>query len=90
MKEVDLFIPITEARTRLLSLVRDLKEKGGIVAITRNGVPTAVLLSAERFEGLLETIDILSDEKVVKSLRRSLRQARASRWSTHGEVFGKG
>ncbi len=89
MKEVDRFIPITEAKTRLLDLVRDLQAEDDIVAITKNGVPAAVLLSVERFEGFLETIDILSDEKAMTALRRSLREARAGRWLRHDEVFGK-
>jgi antitoxin YefM len=89
MKEVDRFIPITEAKTRLLDLVRDLQAEDDIVAITKNGVPAAVLLSVEKFEGFLETIDILSDEKAMTSLRRSLREARAGRWLRHDEVFGK-
>ena len=70
-------------------MVRDLQAKDDIVAITKNGVPAAVLLSVERFEGFLETIDILSDEKAMTSLRRSLREARAGRWLRHDEVFGK-
>ena len=89
MKEVDRFIPITEAKNRLLDLVRDLQAEDDIVAITKNGVPAAVLLSVQRFEGLLETIDILSDERAMTSLRRSLREARAGRWLRHDEVFGK-
>jgi len=89
MKEVDRFIPITEAKTRLLDLVRDLQAEDDIVAITKNGVPAAVLLSVEKFEGFLETIDILSDEKAMTALRRSLREARAGRWLRHDEVFGK-
>ena len=89
MKEVDRFIPITKAKNRLLDLIRDFQAKDDIVAITKNGVPAAVLLSVERFEGLLETIDILSDEKAMASLRRSLRQARAGRWVSHEKVFGK-
>ena len=90
MKEVDRFIPITEAKGRLLDLVRDLKDKDDVVAITKNGVPAAVLLSVEKFEGLLETIDILSDDKVMKSLRRSLSEARAGKWVRHEKVLGKG
>jgi len=89
MKEVDRFIPVTEAKNRLLELVRDLQAKDDIVAITKNGVPAAVLLSVEKFEGFLETIDILSDERAMRSLRRSLREARAGRWLRHDEVFGK-
>ncbi|MGH7369498.1 MAG: type II toxin-antitoxin system Phd/YefM family antitoxin [Candidatus Methylomirabilaceae bacterium] len=78
---------ITEAKARLLDLVRDLRAKDDVVAITKNGVPAAVLLSVDRFEGLLETIDILSDEKAMASLRRSLREARAGRWMSHDAVF---
>jgi antitoxin YefM len=89
MKEVDRFIPITKAKNRLLDLIRDFQAKDDIIAITKNGVPAAVLLSVERFEGLLETIDILSDEKAMASLRRSLRQAQAGRWVSHEKVFGK-
>jgi antitoxin YefM len=88
MKEVDRFIPITKAKNRLLDLIRDFEAKDDVVAITKNGVPAAVLLSVERFEGLLETIDVLSDEKAMASLRRSIRQARAGRWSSHEKVFG--
>lgn len=89
MKEVDRFIPVTEAKSRLLDLIRDLQAKDDIVAITKNGVPAAVLVTVERFEGLLETIDVLSDEKAMASLRRSLRQARTGRWVGDQEVFGK-
>jgi len=89
MKEVDRFIPVTEAKNRLLDLVRDLQANDDIVAITKNGVPAAVLLSVEKFEGFLETIDILSDGRAMTSLRRSLREARAGRWLRHDEVFGK-
>jgi len=90
MKEIDRYISITEAKTRLLDLVRDLGKKTDVVAITKNGVPAAVLLSVDKFEGLLETIDILGDETAMKSLRRSLREARAGRWVTDEQVFTKG
>jgi antitoxin YefM len=89
MPHVDQFISVTEAKSRLLSLVRDLKAKHEIVAITREGVPSAVLLSMEQFEGLMETIEILSDQKAMRSLRRSLKQAKGGRWVTHERVFGR-
>jgi antitoxin YefM len=89
MPHVDQFVSVTEAKSRLLSLVRDLKAKHEIVAITREGVPSAVLLSMEQFEGLMETIEILSDQKAMRSLRRSLKQAKGGRWVTHERVFGR-
>jgi len=89
MPHIDQFVSVTEAKSRLPNLVRDLMTKHEIVAITRNGVPSAVLLSMEQFEGLMETIEILSDRKAMRSLRRSLKQAEAGRWVTHERVFGR-
>ena len=87
MKEIDRFMPITEAKARLLDLVRNLQDNDEVGVITRRGVPAAVLVAPDRWEGLLETMDILSDEKAMASLRRSIQQARAGQWIEHDEVF---
>jgi len=89
MKQVDQFVSVTEAKNRLLDMIRRLAEKDEILAITRGGVPAAVVLSPERYEGILETIEILSDSQAMKSLRRSLAKARKGRWVSDEEVFGK-
>ena len=89
MKQVDQFVSVTEAKNRLLDMIRRLAEKDEILAITRGGVPAAVVLSPERYEGILETIEVLSDSQAMKSLRRSLVQARKGLWVSDEEVFGK-
>ncbi len=88
MPQVDQFVSITEAKNKLLDLIRGLKARGDIVAITRDGVPAAVLLSMDQFEGLMETVEILSDMSAIRSLRRSMKQAGAGQWVTHEHVFG--
>jgi antitoxin YefM len=90
MPHVDRFVSVTEAKNRLLDLIRGLKSRQEIVAITRDGVPAAVLLSIDQFEGLMETIEVLSDQQAMRSLRRSLKQAEAGQWVTHEAVFGRG
>ena len=90
MKQVDLFMPVSDARNRLLALIRNVGVRDEVVALTRDGVPAAVVLSPDRYEGLLETIEILSDPVTMKSLRRSVRQARRGAWVKDDEVFGKG
>jgi prevent-host-death family protein len=72
-----------------LDLIRNLKHREEIVAITRDGTPAAVLLSMAQFEGLMETIEILSDSKAMPSMKRSLRQAKAGKWVAHERVFGR-
>jgi antitoxin YefM len=59
------------------------------VVVTENGVPAALILSMEKYRGLLETLDILSDEKTMKSLRTSLRQAPKGKWVKYDDVFGR-
>jgi antitoxin YefM len=75
MKEITKHVPITKAKNDLLELIRQVETADESVAVTKNGVPTAVILSMEKYSGLLETLDIPSDEQAVKSLRTSIRRA---------------
>jgi antitoxin YefM len=88
MPHVDRFVSVTEAKNTLLDLIRGLQSSQEIVAITRDGVPSAVLLSMDQFEGFMETIEILSDQKTMRALRRAMKQAKAGRWASHESVFG--
>jgi antitoxin YefM len=83
------YIPITKAKSKLLDIIRKIEGADDVIAITKNGVPEAVLLSMNKFEGLLETIEILSDEKSMRSLRKSIKEARAGNWLDFDEVFAK-
>lgn len=89
MKDISTYIPISKAKSDLLEIIRRLENVEDAVAVTKNGVPAAVILSMEKYRGLLETLDILSDEKTMKSLRTSLRQARKRKWVKYDEVFGR-
>ena len=89
MKDIFTYIPISKAKSELLDIIRRLESVDDAVAVTKNGVPAALILSMEKYEGLLETLDILSDEKTMKSLRTSMRQARRGKWLKHEEVFGR-
>ena len=88
MKEISRYVPITKAKNDLLELIRQVETGDESVAVTKNGVPAAVILSVEKYEGLLETLDILSDEATMKSLRTSIRQGRKRKWLDDKEVFG--
>ena len=70
MQQVNAYIPVTEAKNRLLDLVRGMARRDDVVAITRDGVPAAILLSVNRFQELMETIEVLSDSKAMTSLRK--------------------
>ena len=74
MQTIQQYIPVTKAKTELLDLVRKIKDSDDTIAITKNGVPEVVLISINKFQGLLETLEILSDENAMKSIRKSLWQ----------------
>ena len=71
MAQIESYVTITQAKALLLDMVRSLRNKTNTIAITKNGVPEAVLLSMDTYEGLLETIDILADSDAMAALKNS-------------------
>lgn len=61
-------LSLTELRPRLPELVDRASQFFDRFLITRHGRTEAVLLSVDDFEGLLETVEILSDNESVKRL----------------------
>jgi len=82
-------IPVTQAKKGLLEIVKEMAEEDITVTVTKNGVPVSVLMSADRYESLLETIEILADRSVVRALSRSSREFNAGKVMTHEEVWAE-
>ena len=61
-------ISLTELRPRLSELVERAHSRYDRFVITRHGRAEAVLLASDEFEGLLETLEILADDKLVGRL----------------------
>jgi antitoxin YefM len=80
-------VPLSEAKTHLARLLAEVEKLGEGVTITRSGRPAGVLLSIEEYEGLLETLDILADSKLMASIRRGLRDAEKGRVLAGDEVW---
>lgn len=72
-------VPFTEARSNLTELLDDLEQRHEHVLITRNGRPSAVLLSADEYESLEETLDVLQDKDLLDALKRSEADIKADR-----------
>jgi len=80
MQPIQDFIPVTKAKGQLLELLRKIKNSDDTIAITKNGVPEAVLISMGKYEGLIETLEILADEKAMQSIRKSIKDAGQGKW----------
>jgi prevent-host-death family protein len=67
------YLPITEARQKLLELPDEIIDEP--VIITKHGKPVMAAMSYEQFESLLETLSILSDATFAQRLQESIAQA---------------
>ena len=87
METIQEYIPVSKAKSALLDLIRRIEDSDDAIAITKNGVPEAVLISMKKFRGLMETLEILSDEKAMKSIRKSVKEARKGMWLDFDSVI---
>ena len=87
MQQLENFIPITQAKSKLLDIVRSIQDRDDTYAITKNGVPEAVMISMKKFEGLLETIEILADQETMDQLKDSMSDVKLGRIVDADEVL---
>jgi antitoxin YefM len=80
---MDFILPVSEVRRRLPALVKLIKKEEKNLIITKNGKPVAVMITPE----MLETLEILSDPKLMAALKRAEAGVAKGRVYTHEEVF---
>jgi prevent-host-death family protein len=71
-------IPLTLAKAKLPEVVDRVEREQDRVTITRNGRPVAMIVSLDDIEGLEETLEILSDKRLMRKLRAGTVTAAAS------------
>jgi antitoxin YefM len=79
-------IPLSDQEPRLSDLVDRAHDFLERFILTREGEAKAVLLAAEDFEGLMETLEILSDSALVKRLVQAEEEAARGGGHTLDEV----
>ena len=57
------------------------------VTVTRNGEPVGIIMTPDRYQALLETIEILGDNKILQALKASQKNFKSGRVYTHDEVW---
>lgn len=63
--------PLAYVKAHLSEIVDRVERQHERVILTRNGRPSAVLVSPEDLEALEETLDILSDENALREIREA-------------------
>jgi prevent-host-death family protein len=67
-------LPLADVRARLSKLVDEASSTHERIEITRNGRRAAVILGAEDYDSLVETLEVLADPKAVMNHYLSLEQ----------------
>ena len=64
-------VPLATARAQLSKLVDDAVRTHERIEVTKNGRRAAVILSADDYDSLIETLDVLSDAEAMAAIRES-------------------
>jgi antitoxin YefM len=87
MDELQKILPVTRVKRELLDILKSMEEEYSTITMTRNGEPVGVMMTPDRYEALLETIEILGDNKILQTLRGSQKDFKSGRVYTHEEVW---
>jgi antitoxin YefM len=80
-------IPVAGARADLSRIVERAEATHERFEITRNGMRAAVLLGADDYDALLETVSVLSDSELIRELGESLKELDAGQSHSVDEVL---
>ena len=80
-------IPVAGARADLSRIVERAEVTHERFEITRNGMRAAVLLGADDYDALLETVSVLSDSELIRELGESLKELDAGQSHSVDEVL---
>jgi antitoxin YefM len=87
MDYIEKILPITKVKKEFLDIIKEMIEEEFTITVTKNGMPVGVMMTPERYEGLLETIEILADSEIVKALKASEKDFRAGKVYTHKDAW---
>lgn len=68
-------LPFSEVKAHLSEIADRVELEHDRIMVTRNGRPSFVLMSPDDLESLEETLEILRDDELMESLRRSREEA---------------
>ncbi len=85
----DVVLPLAEIKKRLSEIVDGVEGRHDRVVLTRNGRPAAVLISPDELESLEETLELLSDPKAMRGIRKAEAAVEAGQVVTAAELRRK-
>ena len=87
MDDLQKIIPITKVKKDLLDIVKEMVNEDSTITVTKNGRAVGIMMSPDRYEALLETIEILGNPEIVKALAASSKDFKSGRIYSHRDVW---
>jgi antitoxin YefM len=87
MVESQSILPVTKVKREFLEIIKAMEEDYTTITVTRNGEPVGIMMPPDRYEALLETIEILGDNKILEALKASHKDFKNGRVCSHAEVW---
>jgi prevent-host-death family protein len=87
MIDFDNILPVSQVKKHLLDIIKNMSEDQSTITVTKNGRPVSVLMTTERYDALMETIEILADPEITGLLAQSAGDFRANRVYKDEEVW---
>jgi PHD/YefM family antitoxin component YafN of YafNO toxin-antitoxin module len=88
MNDILQIMPVTKVKRGLLDILKTMQEEDSTITLTRNGEAVGVMMTPDRYDALLETIEILADKEVLDALRSSDQDFQAGKVHSDQSVWG--
>lgn len=86
-------ISTTDARKKLFDIVEEVSSPAVVYTLTERGRPKAVIMSAEEYESLIETFEVMRDFpnilEVRKEADRAMKSGAWKKWPTLDQIKEK-
>ena len=87
MADQHTIMPVTKVKRDFLDILKTLEEDYATITVTRNGEPVGIIMTPDRYEALLETIEILGNKTILQALNSSNEDYSSGNVLTHDEVW---
>ena len=81
-------VPANIARSNFYQILNEASDKLRQFTITLRGKQKAVIMSAEEYAGWMETLEIVSDKKLMKSIKTGLKQKKLISEKDAAKIIG--
>jgi len=86
-------ISISEARKKIFEIAEEVQKPDKYYTLTENGRPKAVLMSAEQFDSIMETVEVMREfpnlDKDIKETNEAIKNGQYKNWTTLEELLAK-